>query len=105
MATSNVPNLHENLDFIFECFIETLCSTHTAVSIDTDAQQKLEFKLYLVIQLFNSIIQFKIEYLKNMNKNQYVIKFLHQVVVEKKNNKLKHYISVSDFHGILDDEL
>ena len=51
MATSNVPNLHENLDFIFEHFTETLYSTHTAVSIDTDAQQKLEFKLYLVTTL------------------------------------------------------
>ena len=45
MAISNVPNLHDNLDFIFERFMETLCSTHTAASIDTDAQQKLEFKL------------------------------------------------------------
>ena len=36
---------------------------------------------------------------------QYVIKILHQVVVEKINKKLKQYISVSDFHGILDDEL
>ena len=51
MATSNVPNLHENLDFIFEHFIQTLCSTHTAVCIDTDTQQKLEFKLYLVTAL------------------------------------------------------
>ena len=51
MATSNVPNLHENLDFIFEHFIETLCSTHTALSIDRDAQLKLEFKLYLVTAL------------------------------------------------------
>ena len=51
MATSNVPNLYENLDFIFEHFIETPCLTHTAVSIDTDAQQKLEFKLYLVTAL------------------------------------------------------
>ena len=54
MATSNVPNLHENLDFIFEHFIETLCSTHTAVSIDTVAQRKLEFKLYL----FTTIVPF-----------------------------------------------
>ena len=51
MAVSNVPNLDDNLDFIFEHFIEILCSTHTAVSIDTDAQQKLEFKLYLVTAL------------------------------------------------------
>ena len=51
MAISNVPNLHENLDFIFERFIETLCSTHTALSIDTYAQRKLEFKLYSVTAL------------------------------------------------------
>ena len=50
-------------------------------------------------------MQFKIEYLKNMNKNEYVIKILHQVVVKKINLKLKQYVSVSDFHGVLDDEL
>ena len=48
MTASNVPNLDDNLDSIFERFIETLCSTHTAVHIDTDAQRKLEFKLYLL---------------------------------------------------------
>ena len=48
---------------------------------------------------------FKIKYLKNMNKNQYVIKILCQIVVEKINEKLKQYVSVPDFHGILDDEL
>ena len=51
MAASNVPNVDDNLDFIFESFIETLCSTHTAVSIDSNAQQKLEFKSYLVTAL------------------------------------------------------
>ena len=51
MTVSNVPNVDDNLGFIFESFIETLCSTHTAVSIDTDAQRKLEFKSYLVTAL------------------------------------------------------
>ena len=51
MATLNVPNVDDNFDFIFESVIETLCSTHIAVSIDTDAQQKLEFKSYLVTAL------------------------------------------------------
>ena len=35
------------MDDLFECFIETLYSTHTAVTFDTDANQKLEFKAYL----------------------------------------------------------
>ena len=48
---------------------------------------------------------FKIEYLRNRNKNENVIKILHTVVVEKINVKLKKYISVSDLHGVLDDEL
>ena len=50
-------------------------------------------------------MRFKIEYLKNRNKNKYVIKILRQVVVKKINPKLKQYVSVSDFHGVLDDEL
>ena len=50
-------------------------------------------------------MQFKIEYLKNKSQNEYVIKILCQVVVEKINLKLKQYVSVSDFHGVLDDEL
>ena len=48
MAASNVQNVDENLDFIFECFIETLCSTHQAVCIDMDAQRKMQFKCYLL---------------------------------------------------------
>ena len=36
---------------MFDRFIQTLCSTHSAVSIDTDAQQKFQFKLYLVTAL------------------------------------------------------
>ena len=51
MAALNVPNLDENLDSIFDHFIQTLCSTHMAVSIDTDAQRKFQFKLYLVTGL------------------------------------------------------
>ena len=50
-------------------------------------------------------IRIKIEYLKNRNKNEYVIEILCQVVVKKINPKLKQYVSVSDFHGVLDNEL
>ena len=51
MAASNVPNVDDNLDLIFKSFVETLCSTHQAVCIDTDTQQSLEFKCYLVTAL------------------------------------------------------
>ena len=36
------------MDDLFECFIKTLSSTQTAISFDTDANQKLEFKGYLL---------------------------------------------------------
>ena len=45
--SSNLHNGENSLDDLFECFIETLCSTHTAVAFDTDANRKLEFKAYL----------------------------------------------------------
>ena len=48
MASSlNLHNGENSLDDLFECFIETLYSTHTAIAFDTDANQKLEFKAYL----------------------------------------------------------
>ena len=51
-------------------------------------------------------MQFKIEYLKSRNKNEHVIKILHKVIVEKINPKLKQYINLSNFHGVLiDNEL
>ena len=50
-------------------------------------------------------IRFQIEYLKNRNKNKYVINILRQVIVKKINPKLKQYITVSDFYGVLQDEL
>ena len=43
----NLPHGENTLDDLFECFIETLHSTHTAIAFDTDANQKLEFKAYL----------------------------------------------------------
>ena len=43
-SVSNLPHGENTLDDLFECFIETLYSTHTAISFDTDANQKLEFK-------------------------------------------------------------
>ena len=46
-SVSNLPHGENTLDDLFECFIETFHSTHTAISFDTDANQKLEFKAYL----------------------------------------------------------
>ena len=54
MAASNVQNVDNNLDFIFERFIEMLCSTHQAVCIGTDAQRKMQFKCYL----FTAVVPF-----------------------------------------------
>ena len=42
----NLPHGENTLDDLFECFIETLYSAHTAIAFDTDANQKLEFKAY-----------------------------------------------------------
>ena len=79
MATSNVPNLQQ---------------------LDTEGESDKEICQNLLEQM-----QFKIEYLKNRNKNQDVINILCALIVKKINNKFKHYVHVSDFHGILDDEL
>ena len=46
-SSSNLHNGENGLDDLFECFIETLYPTRTAVAFDTDANQKLEFKAYL----------------------------------------------------------
>ena len=54
MAASNVQNVDDNLDFIFECFIETLCSTHKALCIDTDAQRKCSSNATYLQQFFLS---------------------------------------------------
>ena len=67
---------------------------------DTDGQAIEE-----ICQKLLENIRIKIEYLKNRNKNKYVIKILCQVVVKKINPKLKQYVSFSGFHGVLDDEL
>ena len=45
--SSNLHTGENSLGDLFECFIETLYSTHTAIAFDTDANQKLEFKAYL----------------------------------------------------------
>ena len=68
--------------------------------LDTDGQAIEE-----ICQKLLENIRIKIEYLKNRDKNEYIIKILCQVVVEKINPKLKQYMSVLDFHGVLDDEL
>ena len=47
-SVSNLFHGENTLDDLFECFIETLYSTHTAISFDTDANRKLEFKCYLL---------------------------------------------------------
>ena len=83
--------------------ISTMCKALGFVDsqqLDTNGQSVKEICQNLLENML-----FKIKYLKNMNKNQYVIKILCQVVVEKTNKKLKQYISVLDFHAILDDEL
>ena len=36
-SVSNPPHGENTLDDLFECFIETLHSTHTAIAFDTDA--------------------------------------------------------------------
>ena len=79
MATSNVPNLQQ---------------------LDTEGESDEK-----ICQNLLEHMRFKIEYLKNRNKNQDVINILHALIVKKINNKFKHYVHVSDFHGILDDEL
>ena len=79
MATSNVPNLQQ---------------------LDTEGESDKE-----ICQNLLEHMRFKIEYLKNRNKNQDVNNILCTLIVEEINNKFKHYIHVSDFHGILDDEL
>ena len=33
----NLPHSENTLDGLFECFIETFHSTHTAITFDTDA--------------------------------------------------------------------
>ena len=47
-SSLNLHNGKNSLDGLFECFIETLYSKHTAIAFDTDANQKLEFKAYLL---------------------------------------------------------
>ena len=83
--------------------ISTICKAlgfiESEKELDTDGQAKEE-----ICQRLLENIRIKIEYLKNRNNNEDVIKILHQVVVKKINPKLKQYVSVSDFHGVLDNE-
>ena len=52
MATSNVPNLHQNLDFIFEHFIETLhCINFILLSIYRMACAAFDIELETVITM------------------------------------------------------
>ena len=46
-SSSNIPNADNTFDDLFEHFIENLHSTHTAIRIDTNPAQKLQFQLYL----------------------------------------------------------
>ena len=52
----NLPHGENTLDDLFECFIETLHSTQTAIAFDTDANQKLEFKAYLFTAIVPIVI-------------------------------------------------
>ena len=56
-----------------------------------------------VCQLILENIRLKIEFLKGRTKNTHVIDLLHRIVVKKINPKLKQYVSVSDFHCVLED--
>ena len=47
MASLDIPTSDKSLDALFEQFLETLVSTHTAVSIDNDSVCKIQFQLYL----------------------------------------------------------
>ena len=47
MASLDVPASDKSLVDLFEKFLETLISTHTAVSINNDSVHKIQFQLYL----------------------------------------------------------
>ena len=51
VSVSNLPHGENTLDDLFEHFIETLHSTHTVIAFDTDGNQKLEFKAYLLTSI------------------------------------------------------
>ena len=47
MVSPDIPASDKSLDDLFEQFLETLVSTHTAVSIDNDSVHNIQFQLYL----------------------------------------------------------
>ena len=57
-----------------------------------------------VCQLILENIRLKIKFLKGRTKNTYVIDLSRRIVVKKINPKLKQYVSVSDFHCVLEDD-
>ena len=117
-----------------ESFITTLYTCESAVYLDASPTRKQTLKKYLlsagvpismickalgfndsdkiqedgpiqeVYQLILENIRLKIGFLKGRTKNTYVIDLLHRIVFEKINPKLKQYVSVSDFHCVLEDD-
>ena len=124
-----------DIDIELESFITTLYTCESAVYLDGSPMRKQTLKKYLlsaivpiskickalgfndseqiqddgpveeVCQLILENIRLKIEFLKGRRKNTYVIDLLHRIVVKKINPKLKKYVSVSDFHHVLENNI
>ena len=122
-----------NIDIELQSFITTLYTCESAVYLDASPMRKQTLKKYLlsavvpistickalgfndsekiqedgpveeVCQLILENIRLQIEFLKGRTKNTHVIDMLHRIVVKKINPKLKQYVSVSDFHCVLED--
>ena len=90
------------LDIELESFITMLYTCEAAIYLDAMPSRKHMFLGFIEPkkqsdtngQAILENIRLKIKYLKNRNKNEYGIKILCQVVVEKINPKLKKYTCV-----------
>ena len=124
-----------DIDIELESVTTTLYTCESAVYLDASPMRKQTLKKYLltaivpistickalgfndseqiqddgpveeVCQVILENIRLKIEFLKGRTTNTYVIDLFHKIVVEKINPKLKKYVSVSDFHCILEDDI
>ena len=121
-------------DIELESFITTLYTCESAVYVDVSPMRKQTLKKYLlsvvvpisttckalgfndsekiqedgpveeVCLLILENIRLKIEFLKGRTKNTYIIDLLRRIVVKKINPKLKQYVSVFDFHCVLEND-
>ena len=82
--------------------ISTICE---ALGFNNSEQIQDDGPVEEVCQVILENIRLKIEFLKGRTKNTNVIDLLCRIVVEKINPKLKKYVSVSDFHCILEDDI